>query len=128
MWLHHHVGDQRDYLSLVRTGEINSIEGAIKMVVGGLGAAVIPRHCIQPQLDRGEVFEYRGGNPKPLTNTIYVARIREAAQSRRVRQVLAWFFEMLEAAPTPRPKSSRNRAERVTGVRRREDVLSRRPA
>lgn len=82
-----------EFQDLVRTGEINSIEGAIKMVVRGLGAAVVPRHCIQ-----------------------------------RVRQVLAWFFEMLEPAQAPRPKSSRNRAERVTGVRRREDVLSSRPA
>jgi DNA-binding transcriptional LysR family regulator len=131
MWLRHHVSDQRDYLSLLRTGEINSIEGAIKMVVGGLGAAVLPRHCIQPQLDRGEVFEYRGGRSKPLTNTIYVSRIRDVAQSRRVRQVITWFFEMLGPAPEPvrLPKpAARQRAERVTGIRKREDLLRRREA
>lgn len=128
MWLRHHVTDHRDYLSLVRTGEINSIEGAIKMVVGGLGAAVIPRHCIQPQLDRGEVFEYSGGNPKPLTNTIYVARIREVAQSRRVRQVLAWFYEMLQPPPlAAKPKPAR-RDSRVSGIRKRDNALTTRQA
>jgi DNA-binding transcriptional LysR family regulator len=100
LWLRHHVGDGRDYLSLLRTGEINSIEGAIKMVIGGLGAAVLPRHCIRTELERGSVFEYQGGNRKQLTNTIYIVRVAEGVQSRRVQQVIEWFFEMLPSRRT----------------------------
>jgi LysR family transcriptional regulator, transcriptional activator of the cysJI operon len=127
MWLRHHVRDHRDYLSLLRAGEINSIEGAIKMVVGGLGSAVIPRHCIQPQLDAGQVFAYQSGNPKPLTNTIYVAQIRQANQSRRIRQVLSWFYEMLQPAEVAdKPTAVTRRVIRESGIRKRAEPSQRR--
>jgi LysR family transcriptional regulator, transcriptional activator of the cysJI operon len=122
MWLHHHVGDSRDYLSLIRTGEINSIEGAIKMVVGGLGAAVLPRHCIQQALEGGRVFEYRAGNPQPLTNTIYIARVAEGAPSRRVQQVIDWFFELV---PPPAVESAVKRPGRPRPRRDRRPLRSR---
>jgi DNA-binding transcriptional LysR family regulator len=137
MWLRHHMTDSRDYLSLLRTGEINSIEGAIKMVVGGLGVAVLPRHCIRPQLERGEVFEYSAGNGSPLTNTIYIASLADATQSRRVRQVLDWFFEMVRPAPLGEPprkptkgpdSASQRRLSRQSGVRKRSDIMTRRRA
>jgi len=123
MWLRHHLNDSRDCQSLLRTGEINSIEGAIKMVVGGLGAGVFPRHCVQPELDNGKLWEYRGGNRNQLTNTIYVARVAEVTQSRRVQQVIDWFFEMTHLTGDEPPGAtsearSRRRPSRASDVRK----------
>ena len=129
MWLRHYVSDSRDYLSLLRTGEINSIEGAIKMVVGGLGSAVMPRHCVRGQIQRGELFEYDGGRSKPVTNTIYVASLKDVQPSRRVRQVISWFFEMI-ASHAPSAAEERclqsdpgvpSRAARSSGIRKRHN-------
>lgn len=136
MWLRHHVSDNRDYHSLLRSGEINSIEGAIAMVIGGLGSAVMPRHCVQGQLDRGALFEYRAGNVEPLNNTIYISVLRDVEQSRRVRQVLSWFFEMVrpsEPAVSPERRerkhaSGSHPSSRTSGIRKRADLIVRRPA
>lgn len=79
----------------MRSGEINSLDGAITMVLGGLGNSVFPRHCVQAHLDAKRLIELptRAG---PLLNTIYVARIAEATVPRRVSQVIEWFFEMVD--------------------------------
>jgi len=119
LWLRHHVGDSRDYLSLPRTGEINSIEGAIKMVVGGLGAAVLPRHCIQSDLEQGRVFEYQCGNRRPLTNTIYIVRVAAGTQSRRVQQVIEWFCEMVPSRRTLSSNASGQGRRRPSPARKR---------
>ncbi|MDB4991308.1 MAG: transcriptional regulator LysR family protein [Myxococcaceae bacterium] len=93
-WLRHHAPDEpRDYYSLMHAGRINVIEGAITMVMGGLGSAVFPRHCIEQQLESGALLEYRSTMPA-LTNSIYICQIKNAAPVRRVKRVLEWFREI----------------------------------
>jgi DNA-binding transcriptional LysR family regulator len=93
MWIRHHAPtDKRDWHSLMRSGEINSLDGAIAMVVGRLGNAVFPRHCVQTQLRAQTLFEYRA---PALLNTIYIVRLASGNPPRRVSQVIDWFFEMV---------------------------------
>jgi len=94
-WLGHHFPQRRnvDFYSLSPTGSINSIEGAIRMVLGGLGLSVFPRHCVDEYLTAGRLFEYQEGR-EPLLNEIYFVTLAEHDYPRTVRQVLAWFREM----------------------------------
>jgi LysR family transcriptional regulator, transcriptional activator of the cysJI operon len=93
-WIRHHLPDEtRDYYSLVHSGRINAIDGAVTMVMGGLGCGVFPRHCVEHHLQAGTLHEYKSKKP-PLTNGIYVAQIKDSIPIRRVRQVISWFREM----------------------------------
>lgn len=78
--------------SLTYAGEINAIHGAIDMVVGGLGMAVIPSHCVAEELEGGVL--HRVETPGPLMNNIYIATIKGHDYPSRVEQVIDWFFDM----------------------------------
>jgi DNA-binding transcriptional LysR family regulator len=82
-----------EYYALNIAGSINSIEGAVKMVTGGLGIGVFPRHCVDSELSHGALHEYPTSG-EPLLNNIYFVRIKEHRYPRAVRQVLDWFREM----------------------------------
>ncbi len=93
-WIRHYLPDEtRDYYSLVHSGRINAIEGAVTMVRGGLGCGVFPRHCVAAHLESGALHEYQG-EAAPLTNGIYIAQIKDSVPIRRVQQVISWFKEM----------------------------------
>jgi DNA-binding transcriptional LysR family regulator len=93
-WLRHHLpGETRDYYSLVHSGRINAIDGAVTMVCGGLGCGVFPRHCVDAALRAGVLHEYRG-KQSPLSNAIHICQIKDNVPLRRVHQVISWFREM----------------------------------
>lgn len=94
-WLQHHLPERKnlDFLTLPIAGNINSIDGAIKMVQGGLGVSVFPRHCIASQLSNGLLYEVPTTRDAPL-NDIHIVSIRDYEQPRGVRQVMDWFSEM----------------------------------
>jgi DNA-binding transcriptional LysR family regulator len=92
-WVHHHMTDlaHLDARSLSHAGEINSIVGAISMVVGGLGISVFPRHCVQRDIDAGMLYEYTAEESAPLLNDLYIVRPSSNEQPRRVEKVIEWF-------------------------------------
>jgi LysR family transcriptional regulator, transcriptional activator of the cysJI operon len=94
-WLKHFCPDQDklSIYSLKTSGHINSIDGAIKMVCGGLGIGVFPSHCVASQLEQGLIHEY--STAKKLTNPIYIVTLADHEYPVRVKQVIDWFFEML---------------------------------
>jgi DNA-binding transcriptional LysR family regulator len=77
------------------SGVINTIDGAIKMVAGGLGISVFPRHCVQSRLDAGQLFEYTRHDIGPLYNDIHIAHLAGQGVPRRVNAVIGWFMEMV---------------------------------
>lgn len=78
--------------SLTYAGEINAIHGAIDMVVGGLGMAVIPGHCVAAELEAGQLHQVATSGP--LMNNIYITTIKGHDYPSRVEQVIEWFFDM----------------------------------
>lgn len=94
-WFRYHHPDQMppDLSTLEWAGDFSSIDGAIKMVEGGLGMTVIPRHCVMQQLEDGRLFERPEQKP-PLQNAVYIATIKDHAYSRAVTQVIDWFMAM----------------------------------
>jgi DNA-binding transcriptional LysR family regulator len=94
-WLKYHFPeeDRLDHLSLVTSGNINSMEGAIKMVVGGLGYGVFPRHCVDRLLLEGKLVELRTEKPTP-PNDIFIVKITDHRYPQRVESVIRWFYEM----------------------------------
>lgn len=94
-WLKH-VFPERCNLntySLTFAGEINSINGAIDMVAGGLGMAVIPCHCVASLLEQGRLYRHQAS--QPLLNDIHIITIKDHEYPRRVEQVIDWFFDMV---------------------------------
>ncbi len=92
--------------SLYHSGDINTIDGAIKMVVGGLGISVFPRHCVQEQLDNGSLYEASQRGKCALLNPIHIVRRKSPEPTKRVKTVINWFFEM-------HPEFNERRAEQA---------------
>tara|TARA_B100001109_G_scaffold193573_1_gene160150 strand:+ start:39970 stop:40878 length:909 start_codon:yes stop_codon:yes gene_type:complete len=96
-WRHHHFADNQhtSSLSLHYAGNINSIDGAILMVLGGLGISIFPRHCIQQYLDDGRLQAWQAGNTLPVMNDIYIAMLKADQRPYRVDLTISWFMDMV---------------------------------
>jgi DNA-binding transcriptional LysR family regulator len=94
-WVRHHMPDlpNIDARSLSHAGEINSIVGAVAMVVGGLGFGVFPRHCVQREIDAGRLYEHNVGNVPVLMNDLYIVRPSSTEQPRRVEKIIEWLAD-----------------------------------
>ncbi len=99
LWKNHNFGqlDNINALSLHYAGNINSIDGAILMALGGLGVSIFPRHCIQHLLDEGRLVEWKSTDPKiePVLNAIYIAYLKSNSKPYRVDLVISWFMDMV---------------------------------
>ncbi|PML78408.1 LysR family transcriptional regulator [Enterovibrio norvegicus] len=86
--------DSINDLSVHFAGRINSIEGAILMVLGGLGISIFPRHCIQQYIDSGQMNEWHvtAHDSKPLFNDIYIVKLNPGSEPKRVEKVISWFM------------------------------------
>lgn len=80
--------------SLHHAGAMNSIEGAIHMVVGSLGISVFPRHCVQQHIDDGKLFAYEDTEKGALLNTIHIVSRNHPELPTRVDTVIQWFMDM----------------------------------
>lgn len=97
IWLEHYFPKSRllgsDNLNV--RGSISSLTGAIKLVCGGVGATILPRHCVEQELSRKLMREIRlDAKRLPLMNQIYIAQVAGLMPTRRVQQVIDWFKEM----------------------------------
>jgi DNA-binding transcriptional LysR family regulator len=95
-WLRHFMPDCSNVSdrSLHHAGEMNSIEGAIHMVVGGLGISVFPRHCVQHAVDAGKLFIYEKADSGELLNSIHIVSRNHPELPTRVETVIQWFMDM----------------------------------
>jgi DNA-binding transcriptional LysR family regulator len=75
-------------------GEMNSLRGAITMVTGGLGLGVFPKHCIEPQLQKKELFLYEGHQRNIAEQPIYIIEPSGKYPTARVKKVLETFWAM----------------------------------
>lgn len=76
------------------SGEMNSLKGAITMAVGGLGLGVFPRHCIESQINKKELFLYDGHQKNIAEQPIYIVEPAGKYPTARVRKVLEVFWGM----------------------------------
>lgn len=79
--------------SLNIRNRFNWIDGAIKMVAGGLGISIFPRHTVQHLIDNKILFEFKG-NKGPIFNTIYINQHIDAQKNAHIKLVIDWFMEM----------------------------------
>lgn len=95
-WLRHFMPDCSNISdrSLHHAGEMNSIEGAIHMVVGGLGISVFPRHCVQQAVADGKLFVYEKAGSRALLNSIHIVSRNHPMLPTRVDTVIQWFMDM----------------------------------
>ena len=73
-------------------GEMNSLSGAITMAVNGVGLGVFPRHCVESQLKRKELFAFEPD--RKVENPIYIIQTRAKYPTARVTKVLDVFWKM----------------------------------
>lgn len=95
-WINHFLPDSENISdrSLHHAGAMNSIEGAIHMVVGSLGISVFPRHCVQQYVDEGKLFVYQNPDKGELLNTIHIVSRNHPELPTRVKTVIQWFMDM----------------------------------
>lgn len=95
-WMHHFLPECNNISdrSLHHAGAMNSIEGAIHMVVGALGISVFPRHCVQNNIDEGNLFVYQKDGNSELLNTIHIVSRKHPVLPTRVKTVIQWFMDM----------------------------------
>lgn len=93
-WLQHLFPQSRalNTHSLLFSGEINSIHGAIDMAIGGLGMIVIPLHCVSVPLESKKLFCQP--DQAPLPNDIFITTIKDHAYPLRVTSVIDWFMDI----------------------------------
>ncbi len=105
LWLNNYANEKHNYFSIQKSGHINDIHGAIKMVTGQLGIGVFPRHCVQDKIDSKELFEIKvSGNP--VKSDIYIVSLKNKKHPRRVKYVINWFMQMVSKTidnKTPSP-------------------------
>lgn len=75
-------------------GEINNLNGAITMAVHGVGLAVFPKHCVEAQLRKKELFAFESEGLRRAENPIYIIQRLQKYPIARVRKVLDVFWEM----------------------------------
>lgn len=74
--------------------EMNSLSGAITLVSHGVGFGVFPKHCVEAQLRKKELFAYEDQNNRCADNPIYIIQLIQKYPTARVRKVLDCFWEM----------------------------------
>ena len=95
-WIRYFFPECRNinHRSLHHAGEMNSIEGAIQMVVGGLGMSVFPSHCVQQYIDMGKLGVYTQVDKAALLNRIHIVTRNHPEAPLRVSTVIQWFMDM----------------------------------
>lgn len=95
-WINHFLPESESISdrSLHHAGAMNSIEGAIHMVVGALGISVFPRHCVQKHIDEGRLFAYEQPDKGALLNSIHIVSRNSPELPTRVKTVIQWFMDM----------------------------------
>lgn len=87
-------------------GEFNDMRGALAMVEGDLGYAVMPQHVATPGLEaqRLRIVGQSSGfaRPLPVRQQISIVRLKERRMPARVKRVIRWFLDMhTELQPVP---------------------------
>jgi len=78
-------------------GEIDDLVGAIIMVKNGVGMSVFPKHCIQKELDLGNLRSYPENREKASEAfPIWLVYRNDIILSARVRKVIDSFWEMVK--------------------------------
>ena len=96
-WQHHHFPKSKKRLfdSLNIKGHIESIHGAITLIVNGVGCSVIPRHCVADEVFKDRISVLIPNTKKnSVMNTIYIATLAGQRPTRRAQQVMDWFYDM----------------------------------
>ncbi|MEK6627098.1 MAG: LysR family transcriptional regulator [Bdellovibrionota bacterium] len=75
-------------------GEINSLSGAVTMVLHGVGLGVFPKHCVESYLRKKELFSFNPESSKRADNPIYIIQRAEKYPPARVLKVLDVFWGM----------------------------------
>lgn len=91
-WIKHHIKG-RHHLSwnnLRVVGEMNSIDGAIQMLNGGVGITVIPKHCILSDIENKNLTVY--SNAASAKNQIYIVTHANTPLPKRVRMIINTFL------------------------------------
>jgi len=105
-WIRSHFAgvDAIPSVALRVQGEFNDMRGALAMVEGGLGAAVMPLHVVETSAAAGRVVILQPitNAPSPARQQISIVRLRDRRMPARVRRVIRWFLDMhTELQPIP---------------------------
>jgi|GEM_PF-472926 len=89
-WLEHHLphSTHAGVHAFQRRCEINTIEGAVTMLITGHGLSIMPRHYIEDDLERGTLTTIADTDHNPLFRPVYLAYINSIALPLRVKTLI----------------------------------------
>ena len=98
-WRQAHFPQKRNFnaFSMLRRGEINPLDGAITMVLHGVGCGIFPRHCVEPFIATKKLHVLKQPGKSDPKGDIYIVTRRNQAYPNRVRRVLDAFWGMKKA-------------------------------
>ena len=105
-WIRAHFAgaDAIPAVALQVQGEFNDMRGALAMVEGGLGVAVMPLHVVEASVAAGRTAVVCApfDPPMPARQQISIIRLRDRRMPARVKRVIRWFLDMhTDAHPVP---------------------------
>ena len=93
MWFDHHINNHNLTLNVKAT--VMDVQGVARLILGGLGAGVLPRYLIEKLQKEGHKIHTFKGCGKPLINTISVAYLKDRTQSPSAAAALDWLRKTL---------------------------------
>lgn len=75
-------------------GEINHLDGAITMVLQGVGCAVFPHHCVESLIQSRRLFAFSDPGKQDPACDIFIVSRKNVALPARVRRVIETFRQM----------------------------------
>lgn len=80
--------------SMNKRGEIHHLDGSITMVCHGVGCGVFPRHCVEGEITKKQLFPFRASGKTDPVGDIFIITRKHQTPPTRVRKVMDAFWEM----------------------------------
>lgn len=95
IWCEHYFPNSRQlsHEALTSAGAINSLHGAVTMLLEGVGYTVLPSHCAEPWLSKGKLREFKPSKSR-VSADIYIVTLVEHRLPSRVQHVISTFRDM----------------------------------
>ncbi len=92
-----HFFPRKEFLNeftISSAGTISNFDGAMIMATHGVGATIVPRHCVHDLLEKKELHEFKSKDKANPKGKIYLITRNQYDRPRRVQMIIDCFWKM----------------------------------
>ena len=96
-WLRKYFPKTRGFNSsfLNYSSKISHLHGVITLLKKNIGIAVLPKHCVEKELKKNELFLLDHDDlERKVENDIYIVKLKNQHTPNRTQKVIDWFLEL----------------------------------